>query len=345
MNILTTPSYLDFDDISASSSGEELQRLIDQKLLTPVFQPIIDLDHHSILGFEALTRGPKDSPLAQPNELFAAAVSHKQLAALEYACREAACTAFAKMDLPGKLFLNMTPLSFTDSQYRDGVTLELLRQLNINPERVVFELTEKHPLEDFILLRGACDHFKRQGFAVAIDDLGAGYAGLRVWSELNPHYVKIDQHFIRDIDSNPTKREFVRAMLDIALRIGNKVIAEGVETEDELRTLVTMGVQYVQGFYLARPHAEPLKEAPVHIKDLSLSLMPHSPSCCNAISRCKAPGERNERQPAVCLPAAGACCDFSCEILRCCLTIMTLQSVMYRSCCDCSLADGNTDLM
>lgn len=258
------------------SEREALQRLIDGKLLTPVFQPIVDVANQTILGYEALIRGPAGSRLARPDQLFAAAACNRQLAALEYACREAACCEFARLELDGKLFLNMTPMSFMDSQYRDGVTLGILQWLKLDPERVVFELTEKQPLEDFELLRNACEHFKGQGFAVALDDLGAGYAGLRVWSEMRPHYVKIDRHFIADIDTSAMKREFVRSMMDIAHRIGNKVIAEGIETEAELRTLVSMGVEYVQGFFIAMPAADPIRAIPAHLREAKASAMPQS---------------------------------------------------------------------
>ncbi len=252
----------------------ELQRIIEQKLLTPVFQPIVDIGSNTIIGYESLIRGPAESPLARPDQLFAAAACNRQLAALEYACREASCTAFVQLNLNGKLFLNMTPLSFTDSQYRDGVTMAILRRLHLDPERVVFELTEKQPLDEYDLLRSACEHFKRQGFAVAIDDLGAGYAGLRIWSELNADYVKIDRHFISGIDGNAVKREFVRAMMDIADRIGNKVIAEGIETEEEFKTLVAMGIEYLQGFFIARPKADPIRVLPEHLFEARRAAMP-----------------------------------------------------------------------
>ncbi len=241
-------------------SSEALQRLIDGKRLTPLFQPIVALDGGRIIGYEALIRGPEGSDLHSPAQLFDAARCNHQLAALEYACREVACEAFVAQSLPGKLFLNMSPLSFTDRQYREGVTREILARVGLAPERVVFELTERQPLDEFVSLRAATDHFRHQGFAVALDDLGAGYAGLRVWSELNPDYVKIDRHFISDIDKDPVKREFVRAMLEIAHRLGNRVIAEGIEREEELRTLVALGVEYVQGFLLLRPCAHPPRQ-------------------------------------------------------------------------------------
>lgn len=243
----------------------ELHRIIEFRLLTPVFQPIIALDGRRILGYEALIRGPESSPLHTPDQLFSAARSSRQLAALEFACRAASCEKFVELQLDGKLFLNMTPLSFTDSQYRDGVTREILQRVGLSPERVVFELTESQPLDEFDLLRAASEHFQRQGFAIALDDLGAGYAGLRVWSELCPDYVKIDRHFVSGVDKDPVKREFVRAMVDIANRMGNKVIAEGIETVEELNTLVAMGIENVQGYYLAQPAAKPITEFPAHI--------------------------------------------------------------------------------
>ena len=250
---------------SDSSLQVELQRLIEFGLLVPVFQPILALHSQRILGYEALIRGPETSQLRTPDQLFSVARSSKQLAALEFACRAVSCAKFVELELAGKLFLNMTPLSFTDSQYRDGVTREILDRVGLDPERVVFELTESQPIDQFDLLRAASEHFQQQGFAVALDDLGAGYAGLRVWSELCPDYVKIDRYFISGVDKDPVKREFVRAMLDIAHRIGNKVIAEGIETADELTTLVAMGIEYVQGYFIARPAAQPIATFPAHV--------------------------------------------------------------------------------
>lgn len=242
---------------NADDPSARLQGLIDERRLTPLFQPIVALDGGRILGYEALIRGEPGTDLHSPARLFEVAESAHQLAALEFACREVSCQRFVEQELPGRLFLNMSPLSFTDRHYREGVTREILERVGLSPERVVFELTERQPLDDTAPLSQATAHFREQGFAVALDDLGAGYAGLRVWSELNPDYVKIDRHFISGIDSDPVKREFVRAMLDIAHRIGNRVIAEGIERPEELRTLASLGVDYVQGFYLARPTAKP----------------------------------------------------------------------------------------
>ncbi len=248
---------------------KELRRLIEFKLLRPVFQPIMAMENPRIIGYEALIRGPEDSPLHFPDKLFGVARESRLLASLEFACREVSCERFAELNLPGKLFLNMSPIAFTDSQYRDGVTREILQRVGLSAERVVFELTESQPLDEVDLLRAASDHFQRQGFAVALDDLGAGYAGLRVWSELRPDYVKIDRHFISGIDKDPVKREFVRAMLDIAHRIGHKAIAEGIETEAEFSTLLAMGVDYAQGYFIARPESVPLMRLSPNVINLA----------------------------------------------------------------------------
>ncbi|HSC68654.1 MAG TPA: bifunctional diguanylate cyclase/phosphodiesterase [Cellvibrio sp.] len=259
--------------VSQTNLQKELRRLIEFKLLTPVFQPIVAVENPRIIGYEALIRGPDESPLHKPDALFEVARASRLLATLEFACREVSCERFAALNLPGKLFLNMSPISFTDSQYRDGVTREILQRVGLSAERLVFELTESQPLDELDLLRAASDHFQRQGFAVALDDLGAGYAGLRVWSELCPDYVKIDRHFISGIDKDPVKREFVRAMLDIAHRMGHKAIAEGIETAAEFGTLMTMGIEYVQGYYIARPQTLPSTETPAVITNLTRSSM------------------------------------------------------------------------
>jgi len=251
-----------------SDDERELRRILDGDVLTPVFQPIISLVDAQIIGYEALIRGPEKSRLQMPDTLFAVARDARLLAKLEYACRQVSCEQFVALDLPGKLFLNMSPIAFTASQYRGGVTRKILQRVGLSAERIVFELTESQPLDEIELLRAASAHFQRQGFAVALDDLGAGYAGLRVWSELCPDYVKIDRHFISGIDQDPVKREFVSAILAIAHRIGHRAIAEGIETASELRTLIDLGVDYAQGYFIARPTANPTRSFPAHIRTL-----------------------------------------------------------------------------
>ena len=218
-----------------------------------LFQPIICLSEARVFGHEALSRGPSNSPLHAPLNLFAIARQGGRLTELEAACRESACRGFSQQQLQGKLFLNVSPESLLEPHYPSGLTLKLLEQAGLPPSRVVIELTEHTPTDDFQLLSNALHHYRDMGFSIALDDLGAGYSSLRLWSELRPEYVKIDRHFIDGIHLDPLKREFVGSILQIARASKAQVIAEGIELMEELQVLMEMGVDLVQGYLLGRP--------------------------------------------------------------------------------------------
>ena len=241
----------------------EFEAIIARRQLSILFQPIADLRRRQIHGFEALTRGPSDSSLHSPLPLFDAARRVGRLFELELLCRDIAAQRFRDQDLPGKLFLNATPVSLLQPDHRPGRTLEMLARAGLPPERVVIELTEQHPLEDYEVMRQATEHYRSMGFEIAIDDLGAGYSGLRMWAELRPDYVKIDRHFIQGIHEDSVKREFVRSILDIAEGLSCQVIAEGIETEAEYLTVAQMGISLGQGYYFARPHHIPQQSLPL----------------------------------------------------------------------------------
>ncbi len=153
-----------------------LDRILAQGDINTLFQPIVSLSERRILGYEALSRGPSNSPLHSPLTLFAAARHAGRLDALELACRHSACKRFSGGKLQGKLFLNASPESLLDASHKTGRTLALLQELGIPPSMVVIELTEQTPIEDFGLLDKALHHYRAMGFSIAIDDLGAGYS-------------------------------------------------------------------------------------------------------------------------------------------------------------------------
>jgi len=249
--------------MSPIGTAAELRDIIRKNLLSSVYQPIVDLHHSQLFGYEALTRGPANSNLHSPIHLFETASRHGLMAALEYSCREVACTRFVQTGAAGKLFLNVSPMSLVEKDYQEDMTNRILRQLGLPAERIVIELSEQYPLEDYELMRRATDHFRRMGFQIAIDDLGAGYAGLRAWSELRPDYVKVDRHFIERINEDPVKREFLRSILEIAAELDCKVVAEGIETADQLVTAQAMGVHFGQGYFLGRPEPIPARASVV----------------------------------------------------------------------------------
>jgi len=240
-----------------SSLEQCLETIIREQRLTVLFQPIVSNREQKIFGYEALIRGPSDTPLHAPLTLFETAVRHGRLVDLELLCREVSIQQFKQLNLPGKLFLNASPETLFQPDFRSGCTLNMLEQAGFPPERVVIELTEQYPLDNYDVVREALHHYKEMGFEIAIDDLGAGYAGLRMWSEIRPDYVKIDRHFMTDIHNDKVKQEFVRSIQSIARELECRVVAEGVEISDEYRLINKLGLEFCQGYYFARPTTLP----------------------------------------------------------------------------------------
>jgi len=242
-----------------------LCRILDERLLEAHFQPILDLRNGAVLGFEGLIRGPADSPLHLPVELFRAAVKHGLVLRLERLCRLTVVQAFARLALPQRLFLNVRPQCLALPGLGTSATRELLQQLRIEPERIVIELTEHLPMFDFASVRTALTGYRSLGFQVAIDDLGEGFASFRMWSELRPEYVKADMHFVQGIDHDPLKLQFLKSIQQIAHTSGSLIIAEGIETAAELEVVRDLDIPYGQGYFIARPASEPPRTAPDHV--------------------------------------------------------------------------------
>ena len=242
-----------------------LNEILSQRQLTALFQPIIHMQKGEIVAYEGLIRGPSDSPLHSPLNLFKVARAYGLSVAVEHMCRRVVLERFAELDLPGKLFLNVSPEMLLQPHARRGETLGYIDEVGINPERVIIELTENQPTYDYDLLREAVMHYRGMGFQIAIDDLGEGFSSLRLWSELRPEYVKIDMHFVQGINHDPVKLQFVRSIQEIAEESGTVVIAEGIETQTELLLIRDLRIAYGQGYHIARPQATPGTELPVDV--------------------------------------------------------------------------------
>lgn len=257
-NLIRLRNLLPDDDILPSAELTSLfLNILHNNTVTALFQPIVDFNKQSILGYESLIRGPSDSPLHNPMMLFDVARREGRLTDLDLLCRRTGIKGFKEKRLSGKLFLNTTPQGLFEPGYKTGLTLEFLQEIGLRPEHVVIELTEQYPMNDLRIMGKALSHYRDMGFEIAIDDLGAGYSGLRRWSELRPEYVKIDRHFIQNIHSDSVKQSFVRSIVDIAKELNCKVIAEGIEGREECQILMEMGIVYGQGYFFARPEASP----------------------------------------------------------------------------------------
>jgi EAL domain-containing protein (putative c-di-GMP-specific phosphodiesterase class I)/GGDEF domain-containing protein len=258
----------------ADARAEELDRIIAARQISIVLQPIFDPSRGRIVAYEALTRGPEGSPLHMPLALFGAAAEAGRLPALDALCLREAMEHYVALDLPGQLFLNITPVALARF-VAFGPSLETLAgEADLDPARIVIEVTEDGVGSDVSQLRRAVSTLRQSGFGFAIDDLGAGFAGLRLWSELKPDFVKIDRYFVSRLHMDATRIEFVRSMLDIARAMNCRVIAEGVETADECRELAELGVDLLQGFFLARPESHPASVPPPHVQEFLCQTMP-----------------------------------------------------------------------
>lgn len=230
-----------------------LRQLMDERGLHTVFQPILDLRQGRHFACEALIRGPEDSELHAPTELFAAAAAEQCTHELEWLAVETAILQFAEQHCALRLFVNMSIGCLHASRHRLTAIRRDLLQLGVPPSRIVVELTENQSVTDFSDLQETLQDFRRIGIQIAMDDMGEGFSNLRMWSEVRPEFVKIDRHFVGAIDTDPLKRHFVRAMHEIADACGSALIAEGVETREQLAVLREMGIPYLQGFGIARP--------------------------------------------------------------------------------------------
>lgn len=244
-----------------SRPGHDIVRVhevLQQRDLSALFQPILDLRRGEILGYEGLIRGPADSALHSPINLFAAAQRQGLALEIEMLSRQVVLEAFAQLNLPGNLFLNVSPDTLSHPGFKNGQTLEFMDELGLDPARVIIEVTENQPIFDFTAMRDCLLHYRSMGFQIALDDLGEGFSSLRLWSELRPDYVKIDMHFVQGVDTDPIKLQFLKSIQKIAESCGSRVVAEGVETEAELRVVKDIGIALGQGYFIARPSPTPV---------------------------------------------------------------------------------------
>ena len=235
------------------SNKQLLQRIILHEQIDTVFQPIFDLRTGKPHGFEALCRGPKGSTLETPMSLFDVATKTDLLFELDHLCRRQALQAGGNLERQYKLFINTLPFSMRDPSFQGKYLIDLFEGTNLAPEQIVLEVTERLAIENYALFVDAMKYFSDMRCLIAIDDMGAGYSGLEKIVHLRPHYVKLDMYMVRDIDTSFVKQQMLQAFRIMADKIDARLIAEGVETQDELETVRKIGVDYVQGHLLARP--------------------------------------------------------------------------------------------
>lgn len=256
-----------------------LAGLIKSSLLTPVFQPIASLEDGTLYGHEALIRGPSTSPLHMPDALFFAARNEGLFFELETEAMLLAIEHWRRLRQPGRIFVNVGADALLGVLERVGLNTlrNAFHQAELKARRVVLEITEHERVSDMEALAVAVDALRALGVQFALDDFGDGHSSLRLWSQIKPDIVKIDKYFTRDIARRAENLQTLRALMQIAEVFGSRLVAEGIETEDDLRVLRDLGINYGQGYLLGRPAARPEKTAAVALeamKDRRLSVFP-----------------------------------------------------------------------
>ena len=237
--------------------SRQLRKVLADRALTTVFQPIFGFREGRVIGYEALVRGPEGSLIETPGELFAAATQEGAFVELSMLCIQEILRAFSERNIDGSLFLNASPQIIMQGGFDQQRAARFLQSLALEPARVVIELTEDYPTLDFQLVHEALMLYRSMGFRIAIDDLGEGFSSLRLWSELKPEYVKADKHFVTGIAEDPVKMQFLRAIHHIAENSASQVIAEGIENAADFKVVKDIGIACGQGWFIGRPAERP----------------------------------------------------------------------------------------
>ena len=234
-----------------------LDKILLEETVTTVFEPIVRLATNEVIGYEALSRGPAGTGLETPFALFATAELADREYELDSLCRRRALANARGIDAEQLLFLNILPTCIQDPDFQSARVRETLAALGLGPRNLVLEISERQAISNFPIFREAIDHFSGLGFRIALDDTGAGFSSLEAALELQPDFLKIDMSLVRSIEESPEKQEVLRGLQSLSAKMGSRVIAEGIETAQELAAIVALGIECGQGFYLGRGSAAP----------------------------------------------------------------------------------------
>ena len=224
--------------------------------LKMAFQPIVDIDRREVFAYEALVRGQNGESAGA----VIADVAADQLYTFDQTCRVLAIETAQRLGMDCNLSINFMPNAVYEPATCIRLTLAAAERVGFPTQRLLFELTEAEKIRDPDHALRIVRDYQQRGFLTAIDDFGAGYAGLNLLADFQPHYVKLDMALTRGIDREKARQAIVGGVIGTCAALECQVIAEGVETREELDTLRNMGIKLFQGYLLARPQIEALPE-------------------------------------------------------------------------------------
>lgn len=231
----------------------EIRHIIQKREISILAQPIIDLSNNEIKAWEFLTRGPKGTTLENPLQLFSLARQSNLIYDLELLVLEKSFQMIDRVGCIDDIFLNFTPITLGNKRFIPGLEKLLKRFSNMEPSKLIFEVTERDSIEGLTLFHDNIKQLRKMGFRIAVDDTGAGYSSLHTISELLPDIIKIDRSVIQDIDTNSVKESMLKGLILIAKETGSLVVAEGIEKKEEAEVLLRNQVDFAQGYFYAKP--------------------------------------------------------------------------------------------
>ncbi|QFR50152.1 GGDEF domain-containing protein [Sulfurimonas lithotrophica] len=228
------------------------------EVLDIAFQPILNIHTGDIFGVEALLRNYQDIGYKTIFDLFDDIYLENILYSFDIALREKAIKKFTKIKNYNaiKLFYNLDNRLFEMPNFESGNTAQIIKNYNILKENICFEISERHELKGESTIDKTLHHYKDESFSIAIDDFGIGYSGYKLLYDVEPDVIKIDRFFLTNIEKDAKKKLMVRNIIHLAVQLGIKLIAEGVETKEELLTCRDIGCHLVQGYFVQHPTKE-----------------------------------------------------------------------------------------
>jgi EAL domain-containing protein (putative c-di-GMP-specific phosphodiesterase class I) len=243
--------------------AKTLERILFDEAISSVYEPIVRLADRTVIGYEALSRGPVGSGLESPLALFEVAERCGLQYELDALCRQRALRNARGLQPGMRLFLNILPMSIHHPDFESARVKEAVEGLGIAPKNLVLEISERQSISNFHIFREAIDHFSRLGFTIALDDVGTGYSSLEAAMELAPRFLKIDISLVRGIDSDVNKQELLRGLQNLARKMGSTIIAEGIETQEEFEAVCSLGIEWGQGHLMGRGGPIPSTPSPI----------------------------------------------------------------------------------
>lgn len=245
----------DFRDISCAECAGGAGLGFD---FTMAYQPIVNTRTQQVFAYEALVRGLHNESAGH----VIAQVNDSNRYRFDQACRVKAIKVAAQLGMQSYISINFMPNAVYRPELCIRTTIEAADVYGFPVDRIIFEFIESEEIKDYAHVRNIVEYYKKRGFKTALDDFGAGFANLNLLSEIQTDYIKLDMALVRGIDQDKRRQAIVKGTLLTCSELGVQVIAEGVETYEELATLQSFGIELIQGYYFSKPAFEALPTVP-----------------------------------------------------------------------------------